>query len=77
MPKKSNEERDFRDQRKKLYKKINREASQKEYGEGYKEFRSNFAENINSENKNFQKKQRDLSNCVVSRWYRAPEIILT
>jgi serine/threonine protein kinase len=28
-------------------------------------------------NKKFDKKPRDLSNCVVSRWYRAPEIILT
>lgn len=77
MPKKSDEEREFRDTRKKMYKKLNRDSSVSDYEKSKSEFKSNFATYITEENKNFVKKPRDLSNCVVSRWYRAPEIILT
>lgn len=60
-----------------MYRKIDRNTSQENTDKTKNEFKSRFSENIREINKTFESKSREMSNCVVSRWYRAPEIILT
>ncbi len=77
MPKKDDTEREFRDIRKRMYRKIDRNTNRENLEATKTEFKNRFSENITDINKRFDKRQRELSNCVVSRWDRAPEIIVT
>jgi mitogen-activated protein kinase 1/3 len=77
LPKKSKELKEFKEHRKALKKKVSyndpeqkrlsqEEIFKKEVSEKY----GKIAEKLNNE-------KRVLSNCIVSRWYRPPEIVLT
>ena len=76
MPKKEDEEKKFKDMCKKLSKKIDRTGIH-QYQSSRQDFKAKVSDGLRELNPVIDKKPRDLSNCVVSRWYRAPEIILT
>jgi len=77
IPKKEDFERDFRDARKKSYKKVDRTGDKETQYQSRLTFKDKASEKLREANVHFESRKRDLSNCVVSRWYRAPEIILT
>ena len=77
MPKKSEKEKELREQRKKLRKKIDNATNEEESISQNLEFKERVAQHLTQSNLEANNKQRQFSNCVVSRWYRAPEIILT
>jgi hypothetical protein len=60
-----------------MAKKIDKSGSIEKLQLSKQDFKSRFSQKVSEFNKTIDKKPRELSNCVVSRWYRAPEIILT
>lgn len=76
LPKKCEIEREFRDSRKKLYQKV-KKSNYEDDKISYDEFKQKISVNVAQVSQKLKEKPRDLSNSVVSRWYRAPEIILT
>lgn len=77
LSKKTEEERECISTKKQLYKRISRFDTLENYEESIKNFKVEMTSNIQNLYKSIEEKPRELSNCVVSRWYRAPEIILT
>lgn len=77
MPKKTDKEKELRDYRKKQRKLIDKDASPEEQDNQRQMFKTKTSAYLAATKPEAEKKVRDLSNCVVSRWYRAPEIILT
>lgn len=75
-PKKTEEEKAFKEFRRKIYKRIEHTDGMDIQLETEKKFKSIVSEYLHDENQK-PKPKRKLSNCVVSRWYRPPEIILT
>jgi len=59
-----------------MFKKIDRSSSEA-YMQTCNDLKEKIRPSLDAFNNENRQRPRDLSNCVVSRWYRAPEVILT
>ena len=76
MPKLSKQEKQFRSIRKKAYQVVLQKDNNESRDSQYETFKKNISSVLQEEKEIRNKKERNLTPTICTRWYRSPEVIL-